>query len=408
MKFDRKWLIGALIVAVVVVPLVVKKNRAASATGVDLVEVALQDVQPSILASGTLAFRNEVNLTSEVTGKVSSLLVKEGDTVEAGQVLLRLDPELYDNAIERESAGLRQARIAIDRQRAQVALKRTQFERSRALVADKLIDRNRFDEDRNQLQLAEADLRSNEEALRRAESVVSDAREQRARTEVRAPISGRIVSLPIKVGETAVPSTSAFAGAQLMKIADISEIIAELKVDEADIAQVAVGQRVEVFAASYPDTALKGRVEQIALAPTIEGQGRAYKVTVRIAPDPKLALRSGMSVRANVFLGDGRRRLAVPVEAVVTDTEEKGATKHAVWVAKDGKAHRVAVAIGESDDRWQVVEKGLAAGDQAIAGPSRELRALVEGQAVERRDPAEARADEAAGEDGDGDAKDPG
>ena len=77
MKFDRKWLIAALIVAVVVVPLVVKKNRAASATGVDLVEVALQDVQPSILASGTLAFRNEVNLTSEVTGKVSSLLVKE-------------------------------------------------------------------------------------------------------------------------------------------------------------------------------------------------------------------------------------------------------------------------------------------------------------------------------------------
>jgi len=412
MKFDRKWLIAAFIVAVVVVPLIVKKHRASSATGVDLIEVAAQDVQPSILASGTLAFRNEVDLTSEVTGKVRTLLVKEGDTVEAGQVLLRLDPELYDNAIERESAGLRQARIAIERQRAQVALARTQFERSRALVADKLIDRNRFDEDRNRYELAQADLRSNEEALRRAESVVSDAREQRARTEIRAPISGRIVSLPIKVGETAVPSTSAFAGAQLMKIADTSEIIAELKVDEADIAQVAIGQRVEVFAASYPDTALKGAVEQIALAPTIEGQGRAYKVTVRIVPTKDLALRSGMSVRANVFLGDGQRRLAVPVEAVVTETDEHGDAKRYVWIAKDGKAQRVEVRTGASDDRWEVVESGLKAGDQAIAGPSRELRSLVDGQAVERRDPNEAKGDDKdADKDEDGkagDAKDAG
>ena len=260
MKPNRKWLIAAGIVLVLVVPFVIKKNRGASAIEVDLATAAPQLVQPSILASGTLAFRNEVNLTSEVTGKVETILVKEGDTVEAGQTLLLLDPELYNNAIEREEAGLRQTRIAIERQRAQVALRRKQFERSQVLVQQKLIDRNRFDEDRNQLEVAEADLRTSEESLRRAESVVNDAREQRARTEIRSPISGRIVSLPIKVGETAVPSTSAFAGAQLMKIADTSEIIAELKVDEADIAKVGAGQRVEVFAAAYPDSALKGSV----------------------------------------------------------------------------------------------------------------------------------------------------
>jgi HlyD family secretion protein len=397
MKPNRKWLIAAAIVLVLVVPIVIKKNRGASATEVDLATAVPQLVQPSILASGTLAFRNEVNLTSEVTGKVRTLLVKEGDTVEAGQTLLLLDPELYNNAIEREEAGLRQTRIAIERQRALVALRRTQFERSQVLVQQKLIDRNRFDEDRNQLQVAEADLRTNEESLRRADSVVNDAREQRARTEIRAPISGRIVSLPIKVGETAVPSTSAFAGAQLMKIADTSEIIAELKVDEADIAKVGVGQRVEVFAAAYPDSALKGSVEQIALAPTIEGQGRAYKVTVRIVPPDGLALRSGMSVRADIFLGDGQRRLAVPVEAVSTDTGDDGKPVRHVWLAKAGKATKVQVQTGASDDRWEVVTKGVAQGDTVIVGPAKALRGLSEGAQVKRRDPEKSKDD--AGDD---------
>lgn len=412
MKPNRKWLIAAGIVLVLVVPIVIKKNRGASATEVDLATAAPQLVQPSILASGTLAFRNEVNLTSEVTGKVDTILVKEGDTVEAGQTLLLLDPELYNNAIEREEAGLRQTRIAIERQRAQVALRRTQFERSQVLVQSKLIDRNRFDEDRNQLQVAEADLRTSEESLRRAESVVNDAREQRARTEIRSPIAGRIVSLPIKVGETAVPSTSAFAGAQLMKIADTSEIIAELKVDEADIAKVGVDQRVEVFAAAYPDDALKGSVEQIALAPTIEGQGRAYKVTVRIVPPKGLSLRSGMSVRADIFLGDGQRRLAVPVEAIATETDDGKPTRH-IWLAKGGKATRVQVQTGASDDRWEVVTKGIAQGDTVIVGPAKALRGLSEGAQVKRRDPDKAKGDdgeddEAGGGKAGDDAKDAG
>ena len=408
MKFNRKWAIAGLIVALIAVPVLIKKSRGSGTTGVDLAKVEAQQVQPSILASGVLAFRNEVDLTAEVTAKVRTILVKEGDTVEQGQTLLLLDPEIYNNAIEREQASLRQSRIGIERQRDLVALRQKTYERSRVLAEQRLIDRARLDEDRNQLDLARADLRTSEESLLRAESVLNDAREQRAKTEIRSPISGRVVSLPIKVGETAVPSTSAFAGAQLMKIADTSEIIAELKVDEADIAKIDIGQRAEVFAAAHPDTALKGTVEQIALAPTIEGQGRAYKVTVRLVAPDGLRLRSGMSVRSDIFLGDGQRRPAVPVEAVVTDTDEKGASTQSVWVQRDGKATKVAVQVGVSDDRWQVIEKGVVAGDTVIAGPTKALRLLREGEAVEQRKPEDAGAgkdasdeDKAADEDGD-------
>lgn len=403
MKFNKKWLAAALVVAVVAVPLIIKKARGTAATEVDLAVVAAQQVQPSILASGVLAFRNEVNLTAEVTAKVRTILIKEGDTVTQGQTLLLLDPELYNNAIEREQASLRQSRIGIERQRDLVALRQKTYERSRALAEQRLIDRARLDEDRNQLDLARADLRTSEESLLRAESVLNDAREQRAKTEIRSPITGRVVSLPIKVGETAVPSTSAFAGAQLMKIADTSEIIAELKVDEADIAKIDVGQRAEVFAAAYPDTALKSTVEQIALAPTIEGQGRAYKVTVRLVAPAELKLRSGMSVRSNIFLGDGQRKPAVPVEAVVTEAEGKDAAKRYVWLSRDGKAAKVEVQTGVSDDRWETVLKGVAVGDTVIVGPTKSLRLLREGEAVIQQKAPDA---DKPGDDADDDADD--
>lgn len=400
MKFNKKWLAAVLVVAVVAVPLIVKKARGTSATEVDLAVVAAQQVQPSILASGVLAFRNEVNLTAEVTAKVRTILIKEGDTVTQGQTLLLLDPEIYNNAIEREQASLRQSRIGIERQRDLVALRQKTYERSRTLAEQRLIDRARLDEDRNQLDLARADLRTSEESLLQAESVLNDAREQRARTEIRSPITGRVVSLPIKVGETAVPSTSAFAGAQLMKIADTSEIIAELKVDEADIAKIDIGQRAEVFAAAYPDTPLKSTVEQIALAPTIEGQGRAYKVTVRLVAPAELKLRSGMSVRSNIFLGDGQRKPAVPVEAVVIETEGKDAAKRYVWLSRDGKAAKVEVQTGVSDDRWETVLKGVAAGDTVIVGPTKSLRLLREGEAViQRKAPDADKAGDDAGDD---------
>ena len=402
MKFNRKWLAATLVVAVVAVPLAVSKSRGPTGTEVDMAVAAEQDVRPTILASGTLAYRNEVNLTAEVVAKVAMIAVKEGDTVQAGQLLMRLDPESYNNAIEREEAGLRQNRISIERQRSALALRAKQFERSKQLVAAQIIDRNRFDEDRNQLEMARADLRSSEEALRRSAAVVGEAHEQRAKTEIRSPIAGRIVSLPIKVGETAIPSSSALAGAQLMKIADTSAIQAELKVDEADIAKVAIGQQVDLYPAAYQDNALKGVVEQIALAPTIEGQGRAYKVTVRLTTPPTLQLRSGMSARADIFLGDGRKQLAVPVEAVISEAGEDDKTVRYVWLQKNGSARKVKVRTGVSDDRWESISAGVARGDSVIVGPGKTLRTLKNGDPVVQQSAK----DKAAQQDGDDDQDD--
>lgn len=394
MKLNKKWVGATLVVLLIVAVLAFNRLSGGGGTPVELATLAEQQVRPSVLASGTLAYKTEVNLTAEVTARVASLLVQEGDTVKEGQLLLRLDPETYNNIIAREEAGVRQNRISIERQRAVVALRKQQFERSQTLAAANLIDKNRLDEDRNQYIVADADLKSSEEALRRASAVLGDAREQRGKTEIRAPIAGRVVSLPIKVGEVAIPSTAALAGAQLMKIADVSAIQAEVKVDEADVAKISLGLRADVFAAAYPDTALSSRVEKIALTPTIDGQGRSYKVTLAIKASPDLLLRSGMSARAVIFLDDGRRRLAVPLEAVVTESPEKNVIKRFVWQNIDGKARKTRVVTGLSDDRWEVIESGLAAGASIIIGPGRTLRRLAEGERVTARKPgAEGRGD---------------
>lgn len=401
MKLNKKVVAAIVIAAVVLVPLLVKLSRGDASKAVEIVVASEQPIRPTILASGVLAYLTEVNLTSELIAKVREILVKEGDTVAEGQLLLRLDPETYRNAIEREEASRRQSVISIERQRLALALADTRLKRGEQLLAQRMIGQSEFDDLRNARDLASVELRSSQEALRRADAILGEAREQLSKTDIRSPISGTIVALPIKVGETAIASTNAFAGAQLMQIADTSAIQAELKVDEADIAKISVGQQVDVYAAGFPDSAITGQVEQIALAPTLENQGRSYLVTAVLSPPDDLPLRSGMSARANIYLGDGSTRLAVPVEAVGTDVAEDRKVTRYVWLDRDGRARKVVVQVGLSDDKWEEVTEGVAAGDRVITGPARILRGLVEGERVTGKvaDAKDARpADEAASE----------
>ena len=398
-----------LVVAVIAVPLLIKATRGESSKEVDIAVAAEQDIRPTILASGVLAYLEEVKLTSELVAKVRSIEVEEGDRVQKGELLLTLDPETYRNAIEREQASRRQSAISIERQRLALALAEKRFARGAQLREQQMIGQSDYDDLRNARDLARVELQSSEEALRRADAILGEAHEQMGKTDIRAPIAGTIVDLPIKVGETAIPSTNAFAGASLMTIADTSAIRAELKVDEADIARIAIGQQVDVYATAFPETALKGEVQRIALAPTLENQARAYEVIALLDPPEDLALRSGMSARADIFLGDGAKRLAVPVEAVGSDEDEDGGVERFVWTERDGVARRVVVQVGVSDDRWEEITGGLQPGDRVITGPARTLRGLVEGDRVSQReeDDADAKDDGDAEEADDGDAPEP-
>jgi HlyD family secretion protein len=350
MKSKKKIIAAVAIAAVILVPLLIKAGRGDASKEVEIAVAASQEIRPTILASGVIAYRN---------------------------------------AIAREEATRRQSIISIERQRLALALARTRLARGEQLLQQKMIGQSEFDDLKNARDLAQVELQSSEEALRRADAILGEAREQLSKTDIRAPISGVIVALPIKVGETAIASTNAFAGAQLMQIADTSAIEAQLKVDEADIAKISLGQQVDVYAAAFPETAIKGTVQQVALAPTLENQGRSYLVTAVLTPPEGMALRSGMSARADIFLGDGGTRLAVPVEAVGTDVAEDRKVTRYVWLDREGRARKVIVEVGQSDDKWEEITSGVSEGDRVIRGPARILRGLVEGERVSEAKPAD-------------------
>jgi len=390
----RKKLIGAAIVAAFfIVPVAVKFGHREPAREAELAAVQKLEIHPSILATGNLVFRQEVQLSAEVIGKVAAVQVKEGDQVTRGQILLKLDPTVYMAEVAQQEANRRNAAIAIERAQINVANQQRSLERTGQLYKSNYIGISQYQDATHQVDVAKVDLRASRESLEQATALLSQAREHLAKTEVRAPIDGTVTAVPIKIGETAVASATGIAGSSLMTIADVGSIMAEVNVDEADIARVAVGQQARVFPAAYPDQPVIGKVESVAMAPKVampgaQSQGRSYVVKLHL-DDPKLALRSGMTCRVEIVVGSSAAKPAVPIQAVLSEEiagigKDKDHVRNTsyVFVVQDGKAKKTQVELGLSDDANQEVTKGLAPGQTIAVGPARLLRELRDGDAV--------------------------
>lgn len=377
--------IGALVLAVVAVPLLNELLRGGSAVEVQLETLEPRSIQASVLASGQLVHEEEVKLTTEVIGRVTGIYVEEGDRVASGQLLLQIDDETYRAEVEQNEATVRMQDIAIQRQQLRVDNLRTQWERDQALHESNLIDDRSFDLSTNELSLAEVDLRSSRESLSQAQARLEQADDRLSKTRVVAPIDGTVTSLDIEVGETAISSTTNIAGSNLMTIADPESIHAEVNVDEADIANVAVGQRAEIIAIAYPDQPISGVIDSIALSARVaEGtQGLSFAVKIRLDKADRFALRPGMSCRVEIYTEVRDDLLAVPIQAILVDEElSENRTTYHVFRYDDGEAREVAVQVGLSDDTYQAVTDGLDRGDRVIVGPDRVLRNLNDGDDV--------------------------
>lgn len=386
----KKLIVAAVVAAFFAVPLAIKFGGGKPKHEAELATVRKLEIHPSILATGNLVFRQEVQLSAEVIGKVSEVLVKEGDPVKRGQILLKLDPTAYVAEVAQQDANRRNAAISIERAQINLANQQRNLDRNAKLYKDKFINISSYDDAVHQVDLAKVDLSASRETLEQANALLSQAREHLSKTEVRAPIDGTVTAVPIKIGETAVASATGIAGSSLMTIADVGSIMAEVNVDEADIAHVAVGQQARVFPAAYPDQPVTGQVESVAMAPKVTigaatSQGRSYVVKLRL-DNPKLALLSGMTCRVEIVVGGSAARPAVPIQAVMSE-EVPGAKDHTrnanyVFVVQDGKAKKTPVELGQSDDANQEVTKGLSVGQTIAVGPARMLRELHDGDPV--------------------------
>jgi HlyD family secretion protein len=343
-------------------------------------------IQSSVLASGRLAHEEEVKLTTEEIGRVTGVFVEEGERVKAGKLLLQIDDEAHRAAVEQNSAQVRVQEIAIERQELRLQNLRSQWERQQRLFERGLVDQDSFDLLTNELALAEVDLRSNREQLFQARAQLEQAQDRLRKTQVYSPLDGVVTSLDIKVGETAISSTTNVPGSALMTIANPDSIHTEVNVDEADIANVDIGQRASVYAIAYPDTPIPGVIESIAVSAKVpEGQqSLSFAVKIRLDPPDGVRLRPGMSCRAEIFTTTKEGVLAVPIQAVLVDENRaENTTSYSVFVSRNGQARRLAVKIGVSDDAYQEVTAGVSEGDEVVIGPDRVLRTLSEGESIQ-------------------------
>jgi HlyD family secretion protein len=372
----RKPLLAILLLGGFALLLFWQSQRNARGVEVDVAAVEQGVLADTALASGNLVFAEQIQLRSEVTGRVAEVLVEEGQQVRRGELLLRLDPEAFEADLESTAAGVRAAEIEIESRRARLRDVERRLQRQRELHARGLVGQEAFEQLSSERDIATIAVRAAEQTLRQQQAQRELARDRLGRSLFRAPIDGLVVSAEVKPGETVIAGSTNIVGSDLMVLADPGVLLAELRVDEADIARVALGQAVEVFAAAYPNIALPGRVVHIGSSARQLGsaQGLAFRVRVQLEAQD-LSLHPGMSCRAEIVTAQADSSLNVPVAAVQRDGQGQY-----VWrVAADARAERVAVTLGMANDFSQAVLSGLDADDRVVIGPGRVLGQLAAG-----------------------------
>ena len=351
-------------------------------TEVDLATVSQRIISPSILASGFLAHEEEVMLSSEVIGKVAGLMIEEGDAVKIGDLVLQVDDKNFLAGLEQSEAVVRMNTIDIERQEVRIKNLERQFERSKSLYEQSLIGEQEYESLLNQLDLAKIDFLSSKEGLVQAEAQLDQVLDNLSKTQIISPIDGVVTSLDIKVGETAIASSTNIPGSSLMTIANPESIYTEVLVDEADIANIEIGQRAEIVAIAYPDQPMQGVVRFIANTAKI-AQGRtglSFVVKIDIADQGDVVLRPGMSCRAEIFTQQEQSVTAIPIEAVIFEEDRAELrSEYYIFVNDGGVARKTRIEVGLSDDEYQELISVVDDDIEIIVGPNKELRNLIDG-----------------------------
>lgn len=411
MQTRTKVIIGIAVVAVFgsAAALSVVKGRSRGLE-VRMEEVARRDLVQIVTASGNIRARRLVELSSDISAKVSQLLVDEGDDVQEGDVLLRLDPAQYQAGVSRAEAALSQAKASQAQMEANLIRTRRDLERVLALRArdSLLVSTQQVDDAQTALEVGEAQLRSAEFGVNQAQASLEEARDRLSKTIIRAPMTGKITRLNVEEGETVIIGTMNNAGSLILTISDLSVIEVVVQVDETDVPQVALGDSATVRIDAFPDRTFTGRVTEIgnsAIRPPsqqVAGQQAAIDFEVVITLDPTDAeLRPDLSATADVVTDMRDDALSIPIIALtVREPEPDSATTPAstepaggsddgkdqegVFVVRDRKVTFTPVQVGIAGQEYFEVLGGLSPGDTVVAGPYQSIRQLKNGDAVKR------------------------
>jgi HlyD family secretion protein len=412
MNKTKKIVIGtALAVAVIAAGGLAVAKKGDRSVSVRTEKVGHQDLVSVVTASGIIQPKRKADISADVSGRVVEVAVEEGDVVQKGDLLLRIDPNTYQALVRRAEAAVAQARAQEAQARANVLQAESAAKRAEQLAAgDRLISAQDLEQARTQLKVTQAQEQAARYGVSQAEASLVEANESLRKTTILAPMAGRVTRLNIREGETAVVGTMNNPGSLLLTVADLKVMEASVKVDETDVPDIVVGDSAAIHIDAFPDKTFSGRVTRIGNS-AITGQGTAagnnstqeqavdFEVVITL-DQPPAELRPDLSATADIVTATRKQAIAVPIIAVtVRDPDGKKfkaddadrnpnvpasqAAKTAkqtelegVFVVKDGKAAFVPVKIGISGERYFEVQSGLKGGETVIAGPYAAIRDL--------------------------------
>jgi HlyD family secretion protein len=402
-------LVGTGLLLVVVAVFVMGASRRNNkATEVRIERVGRHDLVSTVTASGKIDAKTSVDISADITGRITQIAVKEGDLVNKGQFLLQIDPTIYQAAVSRaealvasSQAGLVQTRATMDQ--AERALNRTkELQKS----GSTLISVESVEQAQTSYDVAAANYNSSLAQVEQARAGLQEARDNLSKTRLTAPMSGRVVRLPVEVGEVAVPGTFSRETALLMTIADLSVVLAKVKVDETDVVRLHMGDSVNVTIDAFPDTSFAARVTKISnsaqLTATATAGGstdRAVDFDVEVTLDnPPPDIRPDLSSTAKIVTDTRKNALALPIIALTVrentpvpnesrpqDTSAAGRGKReteGVFIVRNNLAFFQPVKVGIAGEEHFEVLSGLKEGDSIVAGPYQAIREIKDSTRV--------------------------
>ncbi len=408
----------AVIAVVVIAGLVMagSARKANRATDVRMEAVGRRDLVAAVTSSGQIEAKSQVSLSSEVTARILKIHVKEGDMVKAGELLVELDQAQFKGAVDRSEAGLAQANAATVQATANRDQSKRGLDRQRELkkTSPNLVTDESVELADQTFKVAEANLKSSQAQMAQATASVKEAKDNLARTMLYSPIAGRVVRLAVQEGEVAVPGTFSKETGLLMRIADLSVILAKVKVDETDIVRLALNDSVSVTIDAFPDTAFVGRVTKIgnsATTATTTGTSTDkavdFEVEVTLA-NPPHDVRPDLSMTSRIITSVRKGALSIPIIALTAralpntagdakaatpiaatapampgdTTRKKAKEQEGVFVVQNGIARFRPVKVGITGDDYVEVLDGLKEGETVVAGTYQAIRDMKDSTRV--------------------------
>ncbi len=400
-------------------------------TEVELKRIERKELKSVLSASGRIRPKTMVDVSAAVSGKVLQVFVHEGDLVQKGQPLLKIDPKPFQTQVQQLDASIESARANIELQRAQLKQTESQLRRSEGLAAEGLVTAEQLDREKTQVEVERARLKSTAQEIPRLEASLAEAKHELTKVDVLSDIGGTVTALNIEAGEYAFVGAFNNPATVLLTVADLTVIEAEVEVDETEAIQAKVGQSAELEIDAHRQWVFHGAVTEVGHNPVTratggEREGTSYLVKI-VVDDLIPGVRPGLTCSARIQTDGRDAALALPIQALtlrkpgggdaaseqpegaseaVARTAEPGDAPaepqggatlagsrasrrkneegkvEGVFVVRDGKASFTPVTIGITGEKEFELLSGLAEGDEIVVGPFKALRELKEGAKV--------------------------